>query len=143
VKIFNLLIFVLFYNDLSGQLFHHKINTNNSDGKKDGLWVTYYNGENKLVQSREHYKDGIETGVCKHYYSNGNIRLKWRYYKNLVKAKYYFENGNLEQKGWSRIEWTAADVHYYWHGQWKFFDEKRKLIRKAFYQYGEEITNLE
>ncbi len=140
MKILNLLVFVMIFTGSSGQLFHKKINTTNIDGKKDGIWITYFDIENKQVESREHYKDGFETGKCRHYYANGNIRLKWRYYKNRVRAKYYYENGKLDQKGWSKMDWTATDVHYYWHGQWKFFDDKRKPIRKTFYQYGEEVS---
>jgi|WetSurMetagenome_2_1015567.scaffolds.fasta_scaffold379126_2 antitoxin component YwqK of YwqJK toxin-antitoxin module len=144
MKILSQLIFVLLYTGSYGQLFHQKINTYNSDGKKDGLWITYFNEddeEKKIVSSREHYKDGIEAGVCKHYHSNGNIRLKWRYYKNRVRAKYYYENRQLEEKGWARVDWDEREIHYYWHGKWKFFDTQRRLIRVGFYVNGEEVVN--
>jgi antitoxin component YwqK of YwqJK toxin-antitoxin module len=142
MKIFCQLIFVLLYSGSFGQLFHQKINTYNTDGKKDGLWITYFNEDNKekkLVSSRVHYKEGYETGVCKHYHSNGNIRLKWRYFKSRIRAKYYFEDGKIEQKGWSKIEWNEKDTHYYWEGKWKFFDIHRKLIRVAWYKDGQEV----
>jgi antitoxin component YwqK of YwqJK toxin-antitoxin module len=127
-----------------GQLIHRKLNAYAPNGKKVGLWITYFNEdeeEKKLVSSRVHYKEGYETGVCKHYYSNGNIRLKWRYYQNRIRAKYYSEDRQIEQKGWSKIDWSEKQIHYYWHGKWKFFDDHRKLIRVGFYQNGEEISN--
>ncbi len=126
-----------------GQLFKKEINRYDEQGKRTGLWIDYWDSIEKVIASKARFRDGHETGVSKHYHPNGNIRLKWRYYKNRIRAKYYFEDGKLEQKGWSKIEWAEADTHYYWHGTWKFYDEHGKLIRKAFYQNGEEITNRE
>ena len=124
---------------LSGQILHRKMNAYNSEGKKDGLWITPFPNDSSQISSREHYKDGYEKGVCKHYHSNGVIRIKWRYYKNRIRAKYFSEARQLELKGWSKIDWTTPQIHYYWHGKWKYFDENRKLINVAWYENGDEV----
>lgn len=124
---------------LSGQILHRKINTFNSDGEKDGLWITRFPGDTNVISSRVHYKDGNEKGVCKHYHPNGVMRIKWRYMENRIRVKYFSEARQLELKGWSKIDRSTSIIHYYWHGKWKYFDENRKLINVAIYENGEEV----
>jgi hypothetical protein len=63
------------------------------------------------------------------------------YYKNRIRVKYYFENGRLDHKGLSKIDYSGQDKHYYWHGKWKFFDNERSLNRTAIYENGKEIES--
>lgn len=124
---------------LSGQILHRKINTFNSAGEKDGLWITRFTGDTNVISSRAHYKEGYEKGVCKHYHPNGMMRIKWRYFENRIRVKYYGETRQLELKGWSMIDRSTVQIHYYWHGKWKYFDESRKLINVANYENGAEV----
>jgi antitoxin component YwqK of YwqJK toxin-antitoxin module len=139
IAFFQIILFQFFIH-ASGQLVHRNINQYDEDGKRHGRWIEYYDEEEKIVSSELNYKHGFQDGICKFYHPNGKLRLKWRYYKNRIRAKYFYEDGKLEQKGWSKIEYGGEATHYYWHGKWKFYDHRRKLIRTSFYQNGEEIT---
>jgi antitoxin component YwqK of YwqJK toxin-antitoxin module len=134
-------VLLIFLSSITfGQFFQSKKNLSNDNGSREGMWIEYYDKGKNSISSKIRYKNGQQTGICKFYHPNGNRRLKWHYYKNRIRAKYYFENGNLEQKGWSKIEYSGKDIHYYWHGKWKFYDIHRKLIRVGNYINGEEIT---
>ena len=121
-------------------LQRHK-NQYDDNGKRKGLWITYWDEEEKVPMSVATYKNGYEAGVSKEYNQNGNLRLKFRYHKNRMRVKYYDENRKLEQKGWSIIEYNEADTHYYLHGKWKYYSARRKLIRIGHYMNGKEITS--
>lgn len=134
------IIAVLLFSIASqAQLFNKKTNQYGEDKKRTGKWITYWDEEDKVPMSVARYKSGREVGVSKEYLSNGIMRLKFRYHKTRMRAKYYFPNGKLEQKGWAVMEYNEKDTHFYWHGKWKFFDENRKVIRRALYQNGEEV----
>ncbi len=135
-------IFIVLFSDLSfGQIFQGKLNRLDERGMRTGLWIDYFDNDSATVSAKIHYKNGNQTGICRFYHPNGQRRLKWHYYNNRIRAKYYFENGQLEQKGWSKIDFSGQYTHYYWHGKWKFFDDHRKLLRVGFYQNGEEISD--
>ncbi len=140
-SIFGFLIvaFVLISGFSQAQLFHRKVNRYDENGKRTGLWVNYWDDEKKIPMTKNHFKDDRETGVCKEYHNNGRLRLKFRYYKDRIRVKYYDENRRLEQKGWAVMDFTEKDIHYYWHGKWKFFDKNRKLLRVALYRNGEPV----
>lgn len=141
MKTFFLVLLIVLCSISFGQFRQPKINLLNDNGSREGLWIDYYDEENNIISSKIRYKNGNQTGICKFYHPNGNRRLKWHYYNNRIRVKYYFENGRLDQKGWSKIDYSGQDTHYYWHGKWKFFDDHRKLIRIGFYQNGEEISD--
>jgi antitoxin component YwqK of YwqJK toxin-antitoxin module len=134
--LFFCLVFILMPAFSTAQLFHKKVNRYDENGKRTGLWVNYWDEEEKIPMSKNHFKDDRETGVCKDYHNNGKLRLKFRYYKNRTRVKYYDEDRQIEQKGWSIMEFTKDDIHYYWHGKWKFYNQDRKLIRKSIFKDG-------
>jgi len=68
------------------------------DGKREGLWVWYYNNEHLFGKGE--YKDGKEEGPFAWYYENGQLFLKGEYEdgkRGGLWVKYY-DNGQLEYK---------------------------------------------
>lgn len=124
----------------NSQLFHPNLYEFDDNGKRHGRWIEYYDNNSTVVSSNIKYRHGYEDGICRFYHPNGELRLKWRYYKKRIRAKYYYESGKLEQKGWSKIEYGGEDTHYYWHGKWKFYDENKKLVRTANYKNGKALV---
>jgi len=120
------------------QIFKRKVNKIDEDGKRKGLWLSYWDENENILMSKYHYKNGLETYVCKEFYSNGKTRLKFRYYKNRIRVKYYNQTKQLAQKGWSKWDVTEDDLHYYWDGKWKFYDENRKLVKVEIWEMGEK-----
>ena len=139
VKWVVLLVFFVFSTIANSQFLKRQKNQYDENGKRKGLWISYWDDDEKITMSMATYKNGHETGVSKEYHQNGNLRLKFRYHKHCMRVKYYDENRNLEGKGWSVLEYNKVDIHYYWHGKWKYYDENRKLTRTAYYQNGKEV----
>lgn len=136
------LVFILFA-DLNAQILHKNLNKLDEDGKRKGLWISYWDEEEKVPMSVARYKKGREVGVSKEYHMNGNLRLKFRYGEERIRVKYYDEDRRLEQKGWAILDYNEVDTHYYWHGEWKYFNNKRKLQKVKYYQHGEEISQVD
>lgn len=124
-----------------GQILKRHINQYDENGKRKGLWLSYWDEEEKIPMSVATFKNGYETGVCKEYHQNGKLRLKFRYHGNRIRVKYYDINRKIEQKGWSIISYNEVDIHYYWHGKWKFYNEKGKVERISLYEKGREISS--
>lgn len=140
MKWFLLSAIFLFCTASYGQFLKRHKNQLDENGKRVGLWVTYWDDEEKIPMSVAKFKDGYETGKSKEYLQNGNLRLKFRYQKNRIRAKYYNSNGKLEKKGWAVIEYNIDDIHYFWQGKWKYYNEKRKVQSISFYENGREIS---
>jgi antitoxin component YwqK of YwqJK toxin-antitoxin module len=67
----------------------------NASGKRDGLWVSYY--ENGIKWSESYYDDGIKQGHSLSFFPNGQARYLGEY-KNDKKFgtwKFYDEDGEL------------------------------------------------
>ena len=120
----------------SAQLFKKKVNRVNENGNRKGLWISYWNEKDKTLQTKYYYKDGHETRVCKNYYGDGEIRLKFRYYGERIRVKYFDEERKITHKGWAKWELTEKDLNYYWDGKWKFYDENQKLIKVEMWKKG-------
>ena len=68
------------------------------------------------------------------------LKLNWR--GKRIKMKYYDIERKIEQKGWATIDSNKKNIHFYWHGKWKYFDDRRKLIKVCLYQNGEMAEEL-
>ena len=136
------ILFVLVGINSIGQFYKHKLNTFDDNGKPTGLWISYWDDDDKIPMSKVFYKNGYETRVSKEYHQNGKIRLKFKYYKdNKLKVKFYSEGRVLEAKGGAILEHNKEDTHFYYQGKWKYFSPKRKLIRIGWYENGNEIAS--
>ena len=78
----------------------------------------------------------------KEYYLNGKMRLKMKWHGERIKIKYYDTNRKIEQKGWAIFDLSKEDIHFYWHGKWKYFNDRRKLIKVCLYQNGEMVKKI-
>lgn len=140
--ILSVIICMVCFGTMQAQLFKKKINQYGEDKQRTGWWISYWDEDEKVLMSKAKYEAGQEIGTSKEYHQNGNIRLKFRNQKNRIRVKGYTEDRKLEQKGWAVMEYNEKDTHYYWHGKWKFYNEKRKLVRVSKYSNGEEVVSI-
>ena len=82
-----------------------------------------------------------KTGLWKYYFDNGNLKMKGSYQilrfigLPIVKTglwKYYYDNGNLCSEG----EYKNSQKD----GEWKLYNETRKLTDKITFKNGEEVV---
>ena len=136
-----LVLFIVFSLSGSAQIFNKKVNQRNDKGQREGIWLEYWDENEKIIMSKAQFKDDLETGVCKNYHSNGKLRLKFRYHKNRLRVKMYDENRKLQHKGWAIFEINEIEIHYYWNGKWKSYNNNRRLTSISFYENGHLIEN--
>ncbi len=118
--------------------YYNKVDKN---GKKTGIWFSYWDASEKKLHRKFHYKNDREVKVCKMYHRNGKLITKERHLKNRIKVKNYDEKGRIHRKGWAKIDFNAKDLHFYWHGRWKFYDHKHHLTGISIYKNGYFIEN--
>jgi len=135
-------LIVLLYVPAFGQCSKN-INQYDSQGRRQGKWISYWDDDKKVPMNIEHFKDGRERGRCRYFYLNGALRLQFKAQKDgRMKVKYVNEDGRVEKKGWAVMIYDPKEIRYSWNGPWKFY-ENGKLIRKAIYKMGEEIASHE
>lgn len=136
-------IFIILIVTLSVKSQCRYYNKVDEKGNKTGLWISYWDSEQSIIRSKFQYKDGREFRVGKMFSRDGKIMEKERHVKGRIKIKSYTEDGKLQRKGWAKIDFNAEDLHFYWHGRWKFYGEKRQLTGISIYEKGFFIKNVE
>ncbi len=126
---------IIFTLPSEAQLFKKK---KEQSGQKTGKYTEYSNSDTTIVVAKGHFCESLPCKTWKYYYDEGGMRMKIKY-RDRLKIKYYTQSGQLDQKGYAMLDFNAADTHFYWHGRWKYYDERRKLYRIALYENGEEV----
>lgn len=106
----------------------------------DGKFVSVDSLEYLYVIKGRH-KKGVQVGKWKYYY-NSILDRKEIYKGNTCFTKYFHKNRKLKQKGYTKIEYKKVETHWYYHGNWKYYNSKRKLIVIKNYQKGEFKDSL-
>lgn len=105
---------------------------------QEGKWVTIDTLDYPYIAKGKYHK-GIEIGTWK-YFNNGKLERKERYKKDKCLTKYYYPNGKLKQKGYTRLVNNLKEVHWFYFGEWYNYDEDGKLIKIDTYADGKMIA---
>lgn len=106
------------------------------NGKKDGKWE--YKNKNTAIYSRGKYKEGVEVGVWK-YYQGKELWKRERYKGNISYVKLYYPGGRVSSKGQTQLDITDKEIHWYYTGDWKYYNERGKQTGVRSYQKGKPI----
>jgi antitoxin component YwqK of YwqJK toxin-antitoxin module len=87
--------------------------------KREGHWVETY------ALDSAHYK---AVGA----YHQGDPIKKWR----------YFLNGKIQSKGQTKTTTDSIQTHWFYDGDWKFYNEKGKLIGLKKYKEGQLLSDI-
>lgn len=109
------------------------------DGKKHGLWVSYFADGTKMNEG--HYSNGQKNGAWTLYHPNGNKKSE----ANFVDGKYtglytsYHENGQRRWQGrYNEITGTSADGTK--DGVWLDYEEDGETVRRRMtYRRGSKV----
>jgi hypothetical protein len=77
------------------------------------------------------------------YNREGKLTTKERHVKSRIKIKSFDEQGKLQRKGWAKIDFNEDDLHFYWVGRWKFYNNKHRLTGISIYEKGFFINSIE
>lgn len=131
-------VFSVFLSDLQAQ--HRKKKTNQYvNGIPHGLWMMYIDSNQTRLECKGHYTLGRETGTWKYFHENGKMRKKEVFRKSGIRSEFYYENGKRKSKGIAILEPDQNNLHYYFQGKWKYYNEQGKLSSIVYYEHGEEV----
>lgn len=103
-----------------------------SDGKRNGVWITYYDGDNKgRYKSVASYSDGLLNGPFLTFTNRGQIESEVQYANNMYNGRYAkYKFGRLEQE----INYMENQLH----GPSKEFDNKGNIKKEVNYSNGKQ-----
>jgi antitoxin component YwqK of YwqJK toxin-antitoxin module len=131
------LLFLLVLIGCKSAPINQKINK-----KREGLWIENYAVDSAKYKSvgKYHLDDPIKKW---RYYLNGKVIKIEKYKHNICTTTTYFENGKIQSKGQTKTTTDNIQIHWFYDGDWNFFDEKGKLIATRKYNNGELVSEVE
>lgn len=130
---YSIIPFILFFS-----LFGCK--TNQMKNKlREGRWIEQYVQDSAAYKSIGSYKKGDPVKKWR-YYLNGKIIKREKYNGTICKTIFYHQNGKIQSKGKSKIDTTDKYAHWYYFGDWLYYNENEKLTTIRKYDNGELLS---
>lgn len=109
------------------------------DHKKEGVWINQYIQDSVEYKSFEYYKNDQPVKKWKTYIG-GKIYKTEKYKNEICTVKYYYKNGKLQSKGKTKTETNQEELHWFYFGDWKYYDENGVLTSIKKFNNGEIIS---
>ena len=110
--------------------------------QRTGLWIELCEIDSTTYKTVGKYKNGDPVKKwC--YYTNNIIYKKEIYRKNKCITTNYYPNGKIESKGKTKLIITGAEMHWFYFGDWKYYDKNGKLLSVRKYENGNPISEKE
>ena len=110
------------------------------NGLKTGLWVTKDGNGKAGYKSRGRYRKDKEKGIWKYFY-NDTLYQKDRYSGNNARVRFYHPNKKIRASGKTSMDYNGKLLHWYYNGDWKYFDTKGNLVKVVTYKKGSPIAD--
>jgi antitoxin component YwqK of YwqJK toxin-antitoxin module len=106
--------------------------------KREGFWVELYEQDTSKYKSKGYYQASDPKKTWR-YYLNGKLIKKEKYKLGICNTTFYFKNGKIESQGQTNLSETTTETHWFYNGNWRYYDEKGKLTCIRNYNNGELI----
>jgi antitoxin component YwqK of YwqJK toxin-antitoxin module len=117
------------------------VSTENKHQKRHGKWKEEYSSDQGTLTAVGKYKMGEKVGVWKTTFEN-KLYQKDKIRKNVTKTTLYHPNGKIMEKGQSKLDISDEQRHWYYFGDWKYYDEAGKLKYVKKYADGKKIDSI-
>lgn len=117
------------------------IKDENKVNKRHGKWKEEYSSDNGTLVAIGKYKKGEKVGTWKTSL-NHQLYQKDKISKKMTKTKVFYQNGNLMEVGQSRLDINENGRHWYYFGDWKYYDESGNLKYIKKYADGKKIDSI-
>lgn len=94
--------------------------------KRHSKWKEEYSADQGTLVAVGKYKMGEKVGVWKTTFED-KVYQKDKIRKSVTKTKIYHPNGKIMERGHSKLDISDAERHWYYFGDWKYYDENGKL----------------
>lgn len=109
--------------------------------ERHGKWKEEYSSADGKFTSIGKYKKGEKVGVWKTTFQD-KLYQKDRVRKSITKTKVFYPNGKLMEKGQSKVEVSDTERHWFYFGDWKYYDENGKLEYIKKYEDGKYFDSI-
>jgi len=112
------------------------------NNERHGKWIDYNSVENVNYKSVGRFNKGIEKGTHRQF-ANKKLHRKEKYKNGICQTTYYYQNGKIMSQGNTQLDLTEKEIHWYYQGDWKFYDEQGNLLGISTYDQGNLINQTE
>lgn len=109
--------------------------------KRNGKWIETNVTEQGEYISTGKYKKGVKVGVWRTLVDH-QMYQKDVYGKDLIKTKIFYPTGKIKTRGQSTTEVGNDFIHWFYTGDWKYYNELGKLIYIKKYQAGKPSDSI-
>ncbi|WP_162126519.1 hypothetical protein [Flavobacterium phycosphaerae] len=134
------LLFSLSLSILFLLLFGCRINRT-VNHERVGKWVYKDTVNGTLYTSKGRYKKSTEIKTWNYFENHKRIK-KEKYQNGICYITTYNKQGKITAVGQSKMVDENNETHWYYFGEWKFFNEKQELIAIKKYEKGELISEV-
>ena len=111
------------------------------NGLRTGLWVTQDDSGKLGFKSKGRYKKDIEKGFWK--YKHGkDLYKKEKYNGTTSTVRFYHPNSKIAATGMTMVDFNGIELHWYYHGNWKYFDTQGKPFKVVTYKKGNLVAEV-
>jgi len=122
------------------------INRYDKNALHHGKWKYLDRSHGRRLLCFGRFDHGKQVNEWRYYYPSGNLRMTeqytWEGDKRLVDVTFFHENGKISNKGLARVEVEGSKSHYYWFGDWVYFDAEGTIEKTVTYNNGQPIQYL-
>lgn len=142
IKNFLLLSLTFFvFTSCKTKKMNQYVKVENKWQKRHGKWKEEYSSDQGTLTAVGKYKMGEKVGVWKTTFEN-KLYQKDKIRKSVTKTKLYHPNGKIMEKGQSKLDVSDVQRHWYYFGDWKYYDENGKLRYIKKYADGKKIDSI-
>lgn len=109
--------------------------------KRHGKWKEEYPTEEGTLIATGRYNMGEKVGVWKTYLGDKLYQIE-KIRRKKIKMFVYYKNGNIMERGQSKLDISENERHWYYFGDWKFYDKNGKLKYVKKYADGKKIDSV-
>lgn len=139
-KIFSIVLCTTFLISCQTKMNQY-VKTAEKVNKRHGKWREEYSSDQGTLIAVGKYKLGEKVGVWKTTF-NGKLYQKDNIKSNITKVKIYHPNGKIMQRGQTKLDITPENRHWYYFGDWKFYNEEGKLSYIKKYNFGQKSDSI-
>ncbi len=92
---------------------------------REGKWITL-DSLDEIYKTKGRYRKGNEVGTWKQY-RKGKLVKKEKFNNDASRLTFYYPNGKIMKKGHTQTDRNDKNDHWYYLGDWYFYNSKGQL----------------
>jgi antitoxin component YwqK of YwqJK toxin-antitoxin module len=109
------------------------------NGRQHGRWIIYTDTSHSLILTAGKFKNGIPVGKWTYNTPGGVLDRVEVYRGEKIRIRHYHSNGQLHFKGRARLITDEKKLHFFYYGEWNYYDADGRPDKKAYYENGKLV----